>query len=247
MANLTDIQLADLQRRGTNYLRILSVDWDNADECLSRAFLALCEVLEKHPEEKHEEIANNVWKKLIKQGAVSDFRQRVRSKVPRDFYDGNSPDTADLYEESHDEQAILDIAYDVLNDDEIIVALTLADNDLSMTKSAEYLGIGRPNFYNVVQKLRNKMRRRMPEYYTVKENSGTPSAFTNKYSDWNCFLTTVEAVLFNENEFSLRDESEISRLEGKAVPYRQRVAYGTVAGTTPTIRSMSVKDYESGM
>ena len=247
MINLTDVQLADLQRRGTNYLRVLGVEWDNQSEALSRAFLQLCEILENHTEDKHLEISNNVWKKLCKQGAVSDYRQRARSRIPRDLYDGQSPDTAELYQESHDEFAIISEAYDVLNDDDMIVVLALAENDLSVTKTAEYIGETRTNCYNVISKIRSKMKRRMPEYFNSKVNTGSPSAKLAKYSGWNTFFNVVEVVVYDENSLSLRDESEIDRLLDKPVVYRNRAAFGSVPGTTPLVQSMTLKEYEGGM
>lgn len=256
--NVSDAVIQELYLKGKNYLRVLAVGWEEVDECLSRAFMKLLEVVENHPEDKHTEIAYNFWKRAVYQAAIDDFRQRKSSKVPVNF--DVEEDVALVYEENEKEFKVIHAVFEHLTDDDIIILLALVDNNLSVAEAAKYLNQQRTNLYHILRRIRERLRTAVPEFFEVKLSRGTPQSYLPKNSEWNRFLMAVEVVDYAGWCPSLYDPSEVLVYETDvrpALPFRfitgakrgvrNRVSYGTVATTTPTIRNMTLEEFERGM
>lgn len=156
---LTDEQSAILQQRGTKYIKVLGTSWEDTDECLSRAFLKLCEFLDAYPEGEQWERAQNVWRETVKQAVVDNWRQ-VHRQSPEGTVEPldrmtDGPETE--YELLENQREVLNKTYEIFTEEDIEVLIAFVDADLNIAKAAKTLGMQRTNLYHVLRAIRARV------------------------------------------------------------------------------------------
>ena len=236
---ITDDKYRQLVERGVAYLRVLGTSWEDQEECLSRAMVKLVELLAKFPEEEHEKNADDIWRSLVFQASVDNYRQVRRQgvigPVPLE------PTTDDGYTEDYEAadfcHKFLHGAFPWLTDEEIIMVLALADCDLSVTRAAEYLGVSRTNLYYPIQKLHAKMARYCPEFYP-KPVPAAPQPWAMKVTDWSQNYPVVEVCDYPGWVPAFYDPQELVTDQTPVVKLVQ-----LIPGSSPSRHRMTVREY----
>jgi len=230
---MTNEQFADLHKRGVNYLRVLGVDTDLIDECLSRAFVELCATVETWRKEGREGTdetwANALWRDMIYRGVALNYKQQKRMVVE---VGEDEPDIAiDVAEKDFKKKALLFI-FNKLTDDDIISLLAYVDCDLNVARTAEYLGEQRTNMYHIIRRIREKAAKYLP--VTGGKDRGKPQPSVEKVGEWSRNLNARELLPYDEWHPAFYDKKEAGG------PTKSHVLPGTVPGSTPVLVSAPI-------
>lgn len=195
-ALLTDAHCAELQTRGQNYLRVLGLDEDMVEDCLSRAFVNLCGSIDNLGSDERRDFADKTWRAIILQAIADEFRNRKKlySQTRGNFM---CEDSSRETEEKDFFDKVLSKAFPFLSDDDIIVLLALVDCDFNFPASAEYLGIKRTTVYATLYRIRSRLVRIFPEILRSYPPL-MPQTYVAKTWNWSRFLAAVEEVDFIE-------------------------------------------------
>jgi DNA-directed RNA polymerase specialized sigma24 family protein len=195
MLDMSPEFLAELEKRGRNYARVLGLDTCDIDEVIGRSFLRLCERAAKV--DMSPEDISKLWRSMVYQSVANDHRQRRRQHLLAKVNTGIV-----LYQESPEEimeqietLTTLEEVFSYLSEDDILLILSYADCGYNIKATAEYMGLKPRNVYFYFARLRDRLAPFFPQ--TKKHRSGVKSARRRKYKDWHFTYQIIERVLYH--------------------------------------------------